>query len=97
MSNRKMGRERTLNNNNIVQLIPSIAEKVLSTDKNDIKITLELLENSKKEDSYNDKNMHSLFFFWKKYIPHHKQSVNCAGCRQAVLQFWKKVNQEWNK
>ncbi len=78
-----------------MKIIPDVAKKVSLEDRKDVEMILELIEGGGKD--YNDKNMSALFFFWSKYIPQHKQSPKCGGCRQAVLQFWQKVKKEWFK
>jgi hypothetical protein len=78
-----------------MKILPEVAKRVSSQDKEDIEMTLKLIEG--KDKAHDDKNMSVLFFFWSKYIPQHKQSIKCGGCRQAVLQFWQKVKKEWIK
>jgi len=92
-----MGRKRTLKKNTDMKLVESIISKVSKEDKEEIQNNIYLIEKITDKEHYNSGLMRVLFHFWAKYIPQHKQSMKCGGCRQAVLRFWKQINTEWNK
>ena len=92
-----MGREGPLDNNYSMQLTSMVADRALEKDKEEIQTILEFIDTTKDKKEWDNSMMKHLFHYWAKYIPQHAQSIKCGGCRQAVLQFWKKVNQEWNK
>tara|TARA_R110000744_G_scaffold362840_2_gene470989 strand:- start:238 stop:510 length:273 start_codon:yes stop_codon:yes gene_type:complete len=89
-----MGTERVVEKNYTMKLIDITAERVIEKDRVDIKKIL-LSNESLKELSNQD--LRSLFSYWSKYIPQHKQSPSCQGCRNAVYNFWYKVKQHWEK
>ena len=43
------------------------------------------------------KDLKTLFVLWGKYIPQHKQSINCGSCQNAVYNFWHRVNDHWSE
>ena len=92
-----MGGKRTLRKNTDMKLVESIISKVSKEDKEEIQNNIYLIEKITDKEHYNSGLMRVLFHFWAKYIPQHKQSMKCGGCRQAVLRFWKQINTEWNK
>lgn len=92
-----MGGKRTLRKNTDMKLVESIMSKVSKEDKEEIQNNIYLIEKITDKEHYNSGLMRVLFHFWAKYIPQHKQSMKCGGCRQAVLRFWKQINTEWNK
>jgi hypothetical protein len=40
--------------------------------------------------------IYKLFDEWHKLFPAHKQDVNCTGCRNAVIKFFKTMHIEWD-
>ena len=90
-----MGRERSIKENTNMKLIGSVAEKVSVDDKEEIQNNIYLIKKITEKENYNSGLMRVLFHFWAKYMPQHQQSIKCGGCRQAVLRFWKQVNNEW--
>ena len=92
-----MGTTRTLRENTDMKLVESIVSKVSKEDKEEIQNNIYLIEKITDKEPYNSGLMRVLFHFWAKYIPQHKQSMKCGGCRQTVLRFWKQINTEWNK
>jgi len=94
MSNRKMGRKGPIKNQNM-QFIESVATQVKEEDKKEIQLILGFISTIKDKEHYQSAKMRDLFGYWHKYMPRNKQSIDCGACRQAVLQFWQKVNEKW--
>lgn len=89
-----MGRERIIKKDYTMKLIDITAERVIEKDKESIKKILSPNQSFKEVSS---QDLQSLFSYWAKYIPQHKQSPSCQGCRNAVYNFWYKVKQHWEK
>ena len=92
-----MGGERSLENNQNMKLVDSISRRVSKQDMEEIQNNIKLIKTISDEEPYNNALMRVLFHFWAKYIPQQKQSMKCGGCRQAVFQFWDRVNNKWIK
>ena len=97
MPTKQMGRERTLEKNQDMKLVDSIAQRILKEDKEDIQNNIKLIKDISDTEPHNNALMRVLFHFWAKYIPQQKQSMKCGGCRQSVFRFWDMVNNKWNE
>ena len=80
-----------------MKLIDNVVDLVSDTDKEEIQENLLSIHKTIGKEKHQNGLMRVLFRYWKKYIPQHKQSIDCGGCRKVVLQFWEKVNVEWNR
>ena len=89
-----MGVERTVNINKAMKLVGTTAEQVNKEDKESI---INIFSSNTKVDGLDKKDLKTLFVLWGKYIPQHKQSINCGSCQNAVYNFWHRVNDHWSE
>ena len=79
----------------IETFISKISKQVSQDDKIEINSILDSISTIEDKEHYQSGKLRELFFYWGKYMPQHKQHIQCGSCRQAVLQFWQKIQLEW--
>ena len=75
-----------------------IAEKITGHKRKEIMESV--IENKEYMDSkqvYHPTSLPFLFAEWHRHFPNAKQSINCIGCRKAVVKFWTQVSNFWQE
>jgi hypothetical protein len=81
-----------------MKLIDTIISRLTEEDIEQITECIAQVSPESGRKEVDSKPLRTLFDYWHKYIPNHKQSITCGGCRMAVVRFWTQVTQKiWQK
>jgi|2_EtaG_2_1085320.scaffolds.fasta_scaffold05056_2 hypothetical protein len=76
--------------------LTKINNQISQETKDKIKEQLSLIKQYEAQfGKYKGSSMGFLFKEWHKLFPRQKQSINCSGCRKAVLKFFTLLNDNW--